>query len=94
MFLHWKVRLIPALVTGANSHEAKKHFNVIERVEVSISDDVRITVHDTNHAVLVTLFRPIMVMRLHEALEKTLTGQLCAVVNYADGIGFDISKRR
>ena len=89
-----KVCLIPASVTGANSREAKKHFNVIERVEVSISDDVRITVRDTNHAVLVTLFQPIMVMRLREALEKTLTEQLRAVVDYADGVAFDISKRR
>jgi hypothetical protein len=89
-----KVRLIPALATGANSREAKKHFNVIEHAEVSISDDVRINVRDTNHAVLLSLFRPIMVMRLREALEKTLTEQLRAVVDYADGIAFDISKRR
>jgi len=89
-----KVRLIPALVTGANSREAQKHFNVIERAEVSISDDVRISVRDTNHAVLVTLFRPMMVTRLREALERTLTEQLRAVVDFADGVAFDISKRR
>jgi len=87
-----KVRLIPALVRGANSREAKKHFNIIKRAEVSISDDVRMTVCDTNHAMLITLFRPIMVMHLCEALEKTLTEQLWAVVDYADGIAFDISK--
>jgi len=35
-----------------------------------------------------------MVMRLREALEKTLSEELRAVVDYADGIAFDISKRR
>ena len=35
-----------------------------------------------------------MAMRLHEAQEKTLTEQLRAVVDYADGVAFDISKRR
>ena len=89
-----KVRLIPALVTGANSREAKKHFNVIERAEVSISDDVRINVRDTNHAVLVALFQPMMVTRLREALERTLTERLHAVADYADGVPLDILKRR
>jgi len=88
------VRLILALVTGANSREAKKHFNVIERAEVSISDDVRINVRDTNHAVLVALFQPMMVTRLREALERTLTERLHAVADYADGVPLDILKRR
>jgi len=76
-----KVRLIPALVTAANSGKAKMHFNVVERAEVSISDDVRAIVRDTNHAVPVALFWPIMVMRLREVLEKRLSEQLRAVVN-------------
>jgi hypothetical protein len=33
-------------------------------------------------------------MRSREALEKTLSEQLRAVVNYADGVAFDILKRR
>jgi len=57
------------------------HSNVVERAEVSISDDVRAIVRDTNHAVLVALFWPIMLMRLREVLEKTLSEQLRAVVN-------------
>ena len=43
---------------------------------------------------LVTLFRQITVMCLHEALEKRLMEQLRAVVDYADGVVFDILKRR
>lgn len=89
-----KIRLIPSTTTGPNSREERKHFHVIEHAMVSISEDVSMEIRDSNHAIFVTLFRPIMVTHLRQALEKTLTDQLRAVVDYADGVAFDISKRR
>ncbi|KAF9476292.1 hypothetical protein BDN70DRAFT_882609 [Pholiota conissans] len=89
-----KVRLIPSVATGPNSREERKHFHIIERATVSISEEVGLEIRDSNHSMFVTLFRPIMVTRLREALEKTLTEQLRAVFEYADGVAFDISKRR
>ncbi|KAF9523026.1 hypothetical protein CPB83DRAFT_68008 [Crepidotus variabilis] len=89
-----KIRLIPESATGVHSRQHKKRFNTIETASVSISEDVQIDVRDSNHAVFVTLFRPIMVSRLREALQRTLTEQLRAVVSYFDGIAFDISKRQ
>ena len=89
-----KVRLIPSTITGKESRSAKKHFHVIEHVAVKISEDVNISVKESNHAVLVTLFKPIMVMRLRDALEKTMTEQLRGMVEWVDGIAFDVSKRR
>ena len=89
-----KLRLIPQDQKGAQSREEKKHFHVIEVARVSISDEVGFEVRDSNHAVLVTLFRPLVLSRLREALAKTLSEQLRAVVDYADGIAFDVSRRR
>ncbi|EDR09989.1 uncharacterized protein LACBIDRAFT_317829 [Laccaria bicolor S238N-H82] len=89
-----KVRLIPSTVTGKESRTAKKHFHVVENVAVKISEDVNISVKESNHAVLMTLFKPIMVMRLREALEKTMTEQLKGMVEWVDGIAFDVSQRR
>jgi hypothetical protein len=89
-----KVRLIPSTVTGKESRAAKKHFHVIDHVAVKITEDVNISIKESNHAMLVTLFKPIMVMRLREALEKTLTEQLRGLVEWVDGIAFDVSKRR
>ena len=89
-----KVRLIPSTVTGKESRNAKKHFHVVENVAVKISEDVNISVKESNHSVLVTLFKPVMVARLREALEKTLTEQLRGLVEWVDGIAFDVSKRR
>ncbi|KAF8193742.1 hypothetical protein BJ912DRAFT_230171 [Pholiota molesta] len=89
-----KIRLIPSTATGPNSREERKHFHVIERATVSISEDVSMEIRESNHAMFVTLFRPLLVTHLRQALEKTLTEQFRAVVDYADGVAFDISKRR
>jgi hypothetical protein len=92
--LDLKLRLIPATVKGPHSRENMKHFNVIEKVEVSLADDIGLEVRDSNHSILVTLFKPVMIMRLREALERTLTEQVRAVVEWTDGVAFDIAKRK
>ena len=89
-----KVRLIPSTVTGKESRTVRKHFHVVEHVAFKISEDMSISVEESNHAVLVTLFKPVMVARLREALEKTLRGQLRGMVEWVDGIAFDVSKHR
>ena len=91
-----KVRLIPSTVpaNSKDSRESLKHFHVIEKATVSISEDVNIEVKESNHSVLMTLFKPIMVMRLKDALEKTLTEELRGVVEWVDGVAWDVAKRR
>lgn len=92
--LDLKLRLIPATVRGPHSRDNLKHFNVIEKVEVKLAEDIGLEVRDSNHSILVTLFRPVLLMRLREALEKTLAEQVRAAVEWADGIAFDIAKRK
>ncbi|KAF5348242.1 hypothetical protein D9756_010501 [Leucocoprinus leucothites] len=92
--LDLKLRLIPATVKGPHSRENMKHFNVIEKAEVKLAEDIGLEVRDSNHSILVTLFKPVMIMRLREALERTLTEQVRAAVEWTDGIAFDIAKRK
>ncbi|KAF9448146.1 hypothetical protein P691DRAFT_670047 [Macrolepiota fuliginosa MF-IS2] len=92
--LDLKLRLIPATVKGSHSRENLKHFNVIEKVEVSLAEDIGLEVKDSNHAIFVTLFKPLMVTRVREALERTLTEQIRAAVEWADGVAFDVGKRK
>jgi hypothetical protein len=92
--LDLKLRLIPATVKGPYSRENLKHFNVIERVSVTIAEDIGLTVKESNHSILVRFFKPIMTLRLREALERTLTEQVRAAVEWADGIAFDIGQRK
>ncbi|KAF9035273.1 hypothetical protein BJ165DRAFT_1355772 [Panaeolus papilionaceus] len=90
-----KVRLIPAHAKSAEeTREAKGHFNVIEKCTVSISDDVSIDVRESNHSVLVTLFKPLVAERLKQALERTLSEQVRGMVEWVDGVAWDVSKRR
>ena len=91
-----KIRLIPS-TTPANSKDSRasrNHFHVIEIAKVSISEDVNIEVKESNHPVLTTLFKPIMVMRLKDALERTLSEELRGVVEWVDGVAWDVAKRR
>ncbi|KAF8999078.1 hypothetical protein BDQ17DRAFT_1361282 [Cyathus striatus] len=73
-----KVRLIPVDVKGNKSREHLKHFNVIEKVDVKISEDITMEVRDTNHS----------------ALERTLTEQIRGSIEWVDAIAYDTSKRR
>ncbi|RXW22305.1 hypothetical protein EST38_g3549 [Candolleomyces aberdarensis] len=92
--LDLKVRLIPATVKGPQSRESLKHFHVVEVADVSISEDVTMEVKESNHALVTTVFKPLLVTRLREALQRTISNQLRAAVEWADGIAFDISKRQ
>ncbi|KAG5646262.1 hypothetical protein DXG03_003858 [Asterophora parasitica] len=91
-----KVRLIPATVPASNpsSRHAKGHFHEIEHVSVNISEDVSMEVKDSNHGVLIAMFKPIFVIRLREALEKSLAAQVRGALEWADGIAWDVGRRR
>ncbi|KAF8888404.1 hypothetical protein CPB84DRAFT_1786289 [Gymnopilus junonius] len=89
-----KIRLIPEHTKGPESREMKNHFNVIERAQVTISDELDLEVRESNHAVFATVFKPVMVSRLKEALEKVLSEQIRDLVDYADGVAWDVKKRR
>ena len=91
-----KIRLIPSTIhaKSKDSRASLKHFHVIEKATVSISEDVNIAVKESNHPVLMTLFKPMMVNRLKDALERTLSEELRGVVEWVDGVAWDVSKRR
>ncbi|KAF9554848.1 hypothetical protein CPC08DRAFT_643741 [Agrocybe pediades] len=90
----FKIRMIPADARGKDSRKEKKHYNVIEQCSVKISDEVGLEIKESNHSVLVALFRPVVVGRVKDALEKTLSEQLRALVDYADGVAWDVGRRR
>ena len=91
-----KIRLIPSTIhaKSKDSRASLNHFHVIEKATVSISEDVNIEVKASNHPVLTTLFKPIMVSRLKDALERTLSEELRGVVEWFDGVAWDVAKRR
>ncbi|KAF8063575.1 hypothetical protein FPV67DRAFT_1507164 [Lyophyllum atratum] len=91
-----KVRLIPNTIAPSSplSRASLGHFHIIEHVRVGISDDVTMEVKESNHGIILAMFKPIFVMRLREALEKTLAEQVRAAIEWADGVAYDIARRR
>ncbi|KIL60426.1 hypothetical protein M378DRAFT_187786 [Amanita muscaria Koide BX008] len=88
-----KIRLIPATTKGPHSREALKHFHTIDKLEVKISDEIGLEVKESDHPIMLTLFKPLMVARLRSALEKAFAEQLRALIEWVDGIAYDIGER-
>ncbi|KAL1713884.1 hypothetical protein EV715DRAFT_210772 [Schizophyllum commune] len=86
-----RVRMIPS--NQQDAREAHKGFHIIENVEVHVDEDVQIDVRDSNHTVLFNVFKPVVLMRFRDALERTLAAQVRGLLTWADGLAFDISKR-
>ncbi|KAG6889628.1 hypothetical protein C0992_004584 [Termitomyces sp. T32_za158] len=91
-----KVRLIPHTIPASSpdSRAARGHFHVVEHVHVSISEDVQLEVKESNHGLLLAMFKPIFVLRLRDALEKTLANQVRAAIEWADAVAYDVGRRR
>ncbi|KAA1475233.1 hypothetical protein DENSPDRAFT_866855 [Dentipellis sp. KUC8613] len=88
-----KIRMIPNTPDGLKAREKQKGFHRIEQVSVSISDDMNFSLKQSNHSVLVSVFKPIMKTRLREALESVLREQIRGVLESADAIAWDVGSR-
>ncbi|KAJ6617965.1 hypothetical protein B0H10DRAFT_2218135 [Mycena sp. CBHHK59/15] len=84
-----KLRFIPS----AKERAAQRTYHRIERVTVEIADDVELNVRESNHAVVLALFKPVFTMRFREALGRTLAEQLRAGLAWADGVAWDVGAR-
>ena len=89
-----KVRMIPAKAKGKISRSEQRRFHVVEKCEVGISDEVEVTVRESNHAMLVNVFSGVVKRRIKEAMEKTMTGQVRALVDWLDRVAYDVGERR
>jgi len=89
-----QVRLIPENVTGKHSRESMRAYLIIERADVHLADDVEIKVKESNHPLLVKVFQPIVKRHVKEALERTLSGQVRALVEFVDGGIWDVGERK
>jgi len=68
-------------------------FHVIERLDVRITDDFEIDISESNHAIMVAMFKPIMTLRLKSALEGFVAEQLRTTLEGLDRIAYDVSER-
>ncbi|KAK0470635.1 hypothetical protein IW261DRAFT_1001355 [Armillaria novae-zelandiae] len=98
--LDLKLRLIPATQeaepkrgTRIKERELKRAFHVIEQARVEITEDIDLSITESNHPMLLSMFKPIFSLRFREALERSLSEQIRGVIEWVDGIAWDVSQR-
>ncbi|KAI0327376.1 hypothetical protein GY45DRAFT_1327603 [Cubamyces sp. BRFM 1775] len=87
------VRTIPNSPEGLKERERRNGFIDIQRVDVKVSEDINLTVKQSNHQILVSVFRPIMLSRLRDALQTVLGQQIRGALQWADSFAWDVGHR-
>ncbi|KAJ3868020.1 hypothetical protein EV359DRAFT_33186 [Lentinula novae-zelandiae] len=68
-------------------------FHVIEHLDVRITDEFELDIKDSNHGVMIAMFKPIMALRLKSALEGFVSEHFRQIFEGLDGLAYDISER-
>lgn len=89
----FKFRMIPNTPLGLKEREKAQRFFKVERVEVHLAENITFEVKESNHPIIATVFKPVLLSRFREALERTLEEQIRGVFDLVDGIAFDVSNR-
>lgn len=89
----FKFRLIPNTEQGLAEREQCKRFFKIERADVKLAEDIKFDIKESNHPIIASVFKPVLVYRFRDAIERTLEEHIRGVFDFADAIAFDISKR-
>ncbi|KAF8170753.1 hypothetical protein K438DRAFT_1613635 [Mycena galopus ATCC 62051] len=84
-----KIRLIPS----AKDRAARRAYHHIELLTVQIADDVDLDVRESNHPIMLSLFKPIFNMRFREALGRSLGEQLRIGMDWMDHVAWDVGQR-
>ncbi|OSC96932.1 hypothetical protein PYCCODRAFT_1481665 [Trametes coccinea BRFM310] len=87
------VRTIPNSPEGLKERERRSGFLDIQRVDVKVSEDINLTVKESNHQILVSVFRPVMLSRLRDALQTVLAQQIRGALEWADAFAWDVGRR-
>lgn len=98
-----KLRMIPAQKTAhvtrgketfeMSERELHHGFHVVEHCQAEVTSDIDLSIKQSNHAMLLSVFKPIFTMRFREALERSLSQQISSALKFADGVAWDVSKR-
>jgi hypothetical protein len=88
-----KVRLIPNTSEGLAERAEQKRFLRVDQVKVNLSDDVDVRVTQSNHPVVLKVFRPLLTARLRGALQTTLSATIRSAIENVDALIWDTTVR-
>ncbi|KAG2125484.1 hypothetical protein DEU56DRAFT_743663 [Suillus clintonianus] len=88
-----KFRLIPNTPEGLKERERLGRFFKIERIEVTLAEDIDLEIKQSNHPILTSVFKPVFMLRFRDAISRTLEEQIRGLFDTADALAFDIGRR-
>jgi hypothetical protein len=88
-----KVRLIPSTPAGLAERADQKRFTRVDHVDLSFSDEANVHVTESNHPVLLTMFRPLLTARLRSALQTALSTHIRSALECVDSVVWDTTVR-
>src|SRR5712672_494504 len=88
-----KVRTIPNTTAGLAERSERNRFLRIDKVVVNVTDNVDVHVTESNHPVLLAVFRPILTARLRNALQSALSANIRDALDGVDALAWDTLTR-
>lgn len=87
------VRMIPNSPEGLKERERKKGFWDVQRVEVKVSDELDLTIKQSNHQILASVLKPIITSRFRDTLQTVLAENIRGALEWADSVAWDVGNR-
>jgi hypothetical protein len=87
------VRMIPNSPEGLKERERKKGFWEVQRVEVKVSDEIDLTIKESNHQVLASVLKPVITSRFRDTLQTVLAENIRGALEWADSVFWDVGNR-
>lgn len=87
------VRVIPNSATGLKEREERKGFLEIQKVDVKVSDDIDVQIKQSNHNIISTVFRPVIISRFKETLQTLLAENIRGALEWSDAFAWDVGNR-
>ncbi|KAJ7207906.1 hypothetical protein GGX14DRAFT_634371, partial [Mycena pura] len=80
-------------ISSAEERAKRRTYHETELLEVQISEDVQVHVRESNHAVVLTVFKPVFDMRVRAALGRALGAHLRAALDELGALAWDVGQR-
>ncbi|KAH8091062.1 hypothetical protein BXZ70DRAFT_994141 [Cristinia sonorae] len=87
------VRMIPNSPEGLKERERRGSFQEIQRVDVKVSDNIDLTVKQSNHSILATVFKPMILSRFRDTLQTVLAENIRGAIEWSDAFAWDVGNR-
>jgi hypothetical protein len=84
--------LLPTL-SGKSRRERKGGFHRISKVQVTLSSDATLALKETNHSILISVFKPAVKKKIIDTIEKVLAEKIRMALEIMDNVAWDIHQR-